>query len=88
MLDRRDLTLQPLQLLSPFTTTLTALSPSASPRRDHDLSLRVQGSRIRTCGARIRMSVGIAVRRLACGLMSPNPPRVGNLIDALFFTGL
>jgi len=54
-----------------------APSPSAPHHRDLDLSLRVPGSRLGSCGAMIRMSVGVAVRREASTRLSPDSPRYG-----------
>ncbi len=52
-------------------------SPSASHRRDLDLSLRVPGSGLVSCGAKIQLSVGVDVRREAHTRLSPDPPRYG-----------
>ena len=64
-LDNRDLNLHVIRLLRSLAATLAAPSPLTSPRRDLDLSLRVPGSRICSFGAKIRLSVGVAVRRIA-----------------------
>ena len=62
----------------PLWRSFGALSPSASPRRNHDLSLRVPWPRLRSYGARIMQSMGFVVRRIP----HPVPPSVQESSDA------
>jgi hypothetical protein len=63
----------------PLQRSRAAPSPSASPRRDLDLSLRVLGSRLGNFGARIRLSVRGACRHPARSLLSLDPIDTGEL---------
>ena len=73
--DQHDPVLQPIWLLRPLQRSPVAPSPSASLRRDLDLSLRVPGSKLGSYGARIRLSVGVVVRCDAHSRLSLDPPR-------------